>query len=473
MGSGAPVGATPCLVDVKRRVVRVLALALAPASCLTDVPGLAAETETETDGSDDATSPTSAPGSTGADDDADADADASAEGTVDDSDGSSDGTPCEDGDPECMDPGEAVWTVVLGEAGYDAAYALAVDGDRVLVVGERNSVGADSAPWSVRLAGADGAMQWERVSSANPGHSDLRGIVPMGDGRSIAVGNVPGESVKTAGYMEARDDAGESGFAPTYEYANTNYLLGVLADDAGGFHAVGYTGEPPGSIPLVLHYSANMSGGWEYDISSDDLGVFGFEGQLFGLDHAPNGNLVIVGARVVGDNSDAMVLVTNPQGDLLDEYMTGGAMDDGFVDVDVDADGLGVAIGRTATGDDSGEVLMLHFTLGDSLVSDWEHSWSEVMSTNANGFARDGDTVYIAAGTLDDPKDFTAYDSLVIRWDGENEEPTWAVPFEPDMAGRDYAMDVALYDDATIVACGVLTPDDADVEDAWIRRLAR
>lgn len=458
--------------------LRLIALTLAPSACFSDAPDLEGESETETDATggddddDDGTSPTSAPEST-ADGDADADADASADGTIDDSDGGTDSGPCEGDEPECLDPGDTVWSVVLGEAGYDAAYALAVDGDRVLVVGEREISGGDTSPWTARLSGVDGTVEWEQGTNASAGHSDLRAVVAAGDGRSVAAGNIPSESVTTAGYLEHRNDAGESGWTNTYTYADTNYLLGLALDDAGGFHAVGHTGDFPGAVPLLLHYADDGGGGWQQDFSSDELATFGVEGQLFGLDHAPNGSLVIAGARMSGATSDAWLVMIGPEGSVIDEHSTGGPMNDGFVDVDVDADGNGVAVGRSATGESSGELLVLHFAVGDALEPGWEHSWGEAMSTNPNGFARDGDALFIAAGVLDDPKDFTAYDSAVIRWDGEADDPTWVVPFETDMPGRDYAMDVALYDDETIVACGVVTPDDGDVEDAWIRRLAR
>ncbi len=443
---------------------------------MTDAPGLDAETDTESDtdaSTEDATSPTSAPEDTGAD--ADADATASVDGSSDGSDGSNDDAPCEDADPQCMDPGETVWTFVSGAPGYDAAYAVAVEGDRVLVVGERNAGRTNSAPWAAELAGADGNVTWDQVAPANVGHSDLRAVVPVDADRSLAVGNTPGEGVKTAGYVESRNAAGESGFSHSYSgIANTNYLLGLVLDDAGGFHAVGYSGALPESTPLLLHYTPGAGNGWNYESSSEDTAAFSdYPGQFFGVDIAPNGNLVLVGSRALGDFSDAMVLLATPDGQVLDEYVTGGDQHDGFVDVDVDAEGNGIAVGRIGTSGDNGDMLMLHFTVGDALEPGWEQPWGDAISTNPNGFARDGDTVFVAAGVLDDPDDPYAYDSLVLRWDGEAAGPTWAVPFEVGMPGGDYAMDVALFDEDTIIACGVVTADGGDDQDGWVRRLAR
>lgn len=470
--------ATPsCPSEMKRPIaLGVLALGLVPAGCLTDAPALEEETDTSSDtdvGTEDATSPTSAPEDTGTDADADADATASADGSSDGTDGSNDDAPCDDEDPECMDPGATVWTFVSNVPGYDAAYAIAAEGDRVLVVGERNAGRTNSAPWAAQLAGADGSVAWDMVASVNVGHSDLRAVVAVDADRSLAAGNTPGESVKAAGYLEGRDAAGESGFTHSYSgISNTNYLLGLLLDDAGGFHAVGYTGDFPESTPLLLHYTMGAGNSWNLDTSSDDTALFAdYQGQLFGVDVAPNGNLVLVGSRSVGDFSDAMVLLTTPDGQVVDESFTGGDLHDGFVDVDVDAAGNGIAVGRVGTEGDNGDLLMLHFTVGDALEPGWEHAWGDAISTNPNGFARDGDTVFVAAGMLDDPDDPYAYDSLVLRWDGDAAEPTWAVPFEASMPGGDYAMDVALFDDETIVACGVVTGKDD--QDAWVRRLAR
>jgi hypothetical protein len=397
------------------------------------------------------------------------------EDTIAGSGGGSDDTGgCVVGDPGCLTPGATVWTVVLGGDDNDGAYAIAIDDDQIVVAGEEGTPGG-SAPWLARLE-ADGATLWTHATAVGEGSNTLRDVVAVGGGDAAAVGSLAA-GAQIQGLFEARDVTGASIVSTSYSGADIVALLGMTADDEGAIWAVGSAsfGRSAPAEPLVLHY-VPAAGGWSVDFSSVESGALGsFEGALFGIDHAPNGELVAVGHLRDGGPSDAAILRFSAGGELLDTPVTFGGPDaDDFIGVAVDAEGRGVAVGRRGNGPTGSEILIVRFELGDVLAATSEHTWGDAPFTVANGFARDGDTIFIAAGTSADPSLTAAsFDSAILRWDADESEPTWVVPLEADSPGRDFASDVALAPDGTLVACGVLTPVDGENGDAWIRKLAR
>lgn len=426
------------------------------AGCFTDPPG--ASTDIDTGDSTSSADP--------------------ADATVDASDGSSasvdEGStgPCAPADPACVGPGETIWEHAFGGAGHDAVYDLIVDenGD-VVLAGEYGAAGG-SEPWFARFD-ADGNAAWSEPTALGEGADAIRGLARMGAGDILGVGWQHVATTNDA-YLETRDASGTTVASTTYDGGADDYLVSVLRRE-GSLFGVGFmqlvgASEP---TPLLLRHAID---GLALEHSSVELGTFAdVEGQLFGIAAAPNGNLVVVGTVRGPDGSyDASVQLVTPEGAMVGAPSTfGGPIDDDFFVVDVDETGSGIAVGRS-TSDEGSEVLMLHFTVdGDTVSEVWQYSWTEAPFTYANGFARDGDTVFIATGTTTDPAVGAAYDAMILRWDGRAGEPTWTVPFAEDWPYRDYASDVELAPDGTLVACGVVSTDEADQGDAWVRKLAR
>jgi hypothetical protein len=389
-------------------------------------------------------------------------------------DGASSGGPCAQEDPTCVEPGETIWEVLVGGAGHDAAYTLIVDDDGDVVVAGEYASGGGSDPWFTRFD-ADGNEAWSYPTASGEGVDAIRGLALMGGGVVLGVG---WQHVTTTGdaYVEARDASGTTVASTTYDGGADDFLISVLRRDDSlfsvGFMQLADTSEP---TPLLLRHAIDADA-LLLEHASVEHGTFdGVEGQLFGVAAAPNGNLVVVGAlRGRAGSYDASVQIVSPEGTLVSDPVTfGGSEYDDFYVVDVDETGSGVAVGRSIS-DVGSEILMVHFTVdGDTVSSQWEYSWTEAPFTYANGFTRDGDTVFIATGTTTDPAVPEAYDAMILRWDGTASEPTWTVPFAADAPHRDYASDVALSPDGTLVACGVVSPDENDLGDAWIRKLAR
>lgn len=388
--------------------------------------------------------------------------------------GSDDTGGCVAGGPDCLAPGATVWTVVLGGENNDGAYAIAIDGDQTVVAGEEGTPGG-SAPWLARLD-ADGATSWTRATEVGEGTNVLRDVVAVGGGDVAAVGSLAA-GVQIQGLLEARDLAGASIASISYSGADVVALLGMIADDDGAIWTVGSAafGRSEPAQPLVLHYLPAAEG-WSVDFSSVETGALGsLEGALFAIDHAPNGDLVAVGHLRDGGPPDAAILRFSAGGELLDTPATFGGPDaDDFTGVSVDAEGHGIAVGRRGIGPTGSEILLVRFELGDVIAATAEQTWGDAPFTVANGFARDGDTIFIAAGTSADPSlSAASFDSAILRWDADASEPAWVVALEDDSPGRDFASDVALAPDGTLVACGVLTPAGSENGDAWIRKLAR
>ena len=397
-------------------------------------------------------------------------------GTLEGSGESSGDPPCDPETSECVGPGETMWTIELGDAGNDGTYTVVVDGQRVVVGGELAS-GGGSVPWMVELDLADGTERWSEAGEVGEGLSVVRGLATVGDGVVAGVGSVEGMPTSGAGWLDVRDSMGAQIAAHRYTNATNSFLIGA-AVTGGHLWAAGFasdTGDPAQGYPLLLSYQPQGENAWALDFDSLLTGQLSmFEGALFDVAFTPTGDLIAVG-YVLNDGQDAVIMQFTAGGDYVDTPVTiGGEYDDGFVGVEIDSDGSGVAVGRDEKGQAISDVLIVPFQFGDSLVAGAARTWSDTPFASANEFARDGDALFIAVGTSHDPELLgPGFDSEIVRFDGDAAEPTWVVPFAADSPGRDYAADVALAPDDTIVVCGVFTPEGTGNGDGWVRRLKR
>jgi hypothetical protein len=301
----------------------------------------------------------------------------------------------------------------------------------------------------------------------------LRGLTVV-DGRLVGVGSSQsGATVRASAHWFASD--GAASWSDWQQPGGNSYMLAALPD-ASGFWSIGYWMVGPDQLqPLLLHYAGDGSG-FALDWSSADVGVLAdIEGQLFDADVAPSGDLVIVGSFQTGTSHDAGVLLVSAGGDLVDgPVLVGEGYEDGFVEVDVADDGSVVAVGNIGTGPTAWDMLIARFTVEGSIQPGPTTTWGDAAFTHANGFARDGDALFVALGTSDDPNlSAASFETSILRWDGDATEPTWTVPFADDSPNRDYGSDVELAADGTIVACGVMTPAGTENGPAWVRKIVR
>jgi hypothetical protein len=304
----------------------------------------------------------------------------------------------------------------------------------------------------------------------------MRGVAAVAGEGVAGVGSANAGS-DPHGLFEVRDDTGASVALLPFQANTTDFLLGVVAGPNSAL-AVGLTsplGDGSMATPLLIGYRLDGPGNWVFDWASSDTGQLdGFVGQLFDVATLPDGSIVAVGSIIAGDEtSDAGVMLFAPGGDYVDgPAIVGEGHDDDFTGVGVGEDGSVIAVGRLGSDGGGARLLIARFTVGNSIESDWTRTWGETVFSNANGVARDGDALFIAAGTAEDPSS-GELDTAILRWDGDADAPTWVVPYAEDSPGLDFAGDVALGPESTIVACGAFTPPGADTTDAWIRKLHR
>ena len=388
----------------------------------------------------------------------------------------SSGEPCMLGDPGCAAPGETIWNAVFGGAGNDGAYSMVVEGDAVVVGGEW-TMGASNVPWMLSVALDDGAQNWQAMADNGEGGAVTRGIAALGDGRVAGVGTVNETMLGSSTWLDVRDGSGGTIASHSFMPTTVNWLLGAaLSNDRlwmTGFAS--HTSDPQQPFPLLLSYHTVGGSAWTLDYNSVDTGELeSFEGATFELAFTGLGDIIAVG-YVIGNGQDAAILHFTSDGQLLESLLDiGGDFDDGFTAVAMDPDGSAVAVGRDGTSPTTADVLIYRFSVGDSVVPGEATTWGDGPFTSVNGFARDGDTLFLAAGTSTDPAlSGPSFDTAILRWDGDATEPTWVQTYAPDSPGRDYGSDVALAPDDTIVVCGVMTPEGSTEGDAWVRRIAR
>lgn len=377
---------------------------------------------------------------------------------------------CPDGD--CMpSSGETIWTVVQDEAFNIGIYTVVVTGEGDIVAGgavlDENEV---PRPWLGRYA-PDGTLSWTETSVAAGGRAHYRGLIALDDGRVVGVGGVVTGGELDDAWLRAVDADGEVVWQHELQTgSSTTYLLGVAPRSGGGLMAVGSASDTEGTRPFVATFEP-MQDGWQQGVHSEDSQEYvGTYGTMFSLVSRGNEFVVVGFTQQVSDGpSDAAVWRIDDNGYSIPPVATfGGEGDQDFVDI-VDDGGVLHVLGRTGMGDVSA-VRLARLGVGDSIVLEWEKTWSDLPFNVGNGLAVSGGVRYVAAST-NMGQDSDGFDTRVLRWDGEENMPRWAMPFADPSPGLDYAADVAVAPDGTIVAVGPVTPAGGNV-DGWIRKLA-
>lgn len=448
----------------RRRTAALVALAQLVA-CFKDAPSIGTSDATQSDsgssdGSTDGPSTSNDPTITTQADDSSDTSTASTD----------DGPSCSD--PPCVEPGTALWTTILGEAGSDGAYSVLVQDDAVFAFGER-AQGGGTDPWMGRLAIADGSVEWESTSPSNEGITVLRGATII-NGTLVAVGATEAGGIYN-GFFQAGSTTGSALFDVALGELGTAFLLDVIPSVDGAI-AVGWFDAGVGLEPWLVELVGD-EGQWTLQRDSHDEGTFlDMQGALFSVVARGDGSMVAVGFETNAASNDAVVMLLSPAGGPVGTpLVVGGAADDDFTQIGLVDDNTAIAVGRQSTEGNDSQIAIATVGLtgeGPSMVE--MRLWTDGASMVANGMANDGDTVFIAAGLSDNPDlPAEAFESRVMRFDAGQDTPTWVAPFEVDSPGRDYAADVAIVDDETIVVCGVATTGDDAGGNLWVRRIQR
>lgn len=367
--------------------------------------------------------------------------------------------------------GYPLWTVVQDETFNIGIYSVVVTGEGDIVAGgavlDEDEV---PRPWLGRYA-PDGTLLWTETSVAAGGRAHYRGLIALDDGRVVGVGGVVTGGELDDAWLRAVDADGEVAWQHELQTgSSTTYLLGVVPRAGGGLMAVGSASDSDGTRPFVATFNP-MQGGWEQGEHSEDSQEYvGTNGTMFSL--VPRGNeFVVVGftQQVMDGPSDAAVWRIDDNGYAVSPATTfGGEGDQDFVDI-VDDGGVLHVLGRIGMGDVSA-LRLARLGVGDSIVLEWEKTWSDLPFNVGNGLAVSGGVRYVAAST-NMGQESDGFDTRVLRWDGEENAPRWAMPFADPSPGLDYAADVAVAPDGTVVVVGPVTPEGGNV-DGWIRKLA-
>lgn len=381
-------------------------------------------------------------------------------------------TPGDGCEPDCSaTPGSPLWTVIYdGGVGHDGAYALAVDGKGNVVVGGGQAISAtDNDPW-VALYDSDGEEYWSNTISIGSGDDVVRGLGSAA-GRVITAGSFSVNADSSDGFAQVFASDGTPGWNETFDVGVNDYFIGVGVDP-DGFFTAGILDDGSGDTrPVVLHFLDN-GGDYSQNVSTEDTLAFaGRLGGFLAVTATPDGGALVVGFDNEGGASDALAAVLDAEGNLVGE--TGvfdcGSGDSDFTDVAFNADGTAQVVGRCGLSGELTSLWTARLAIAGGITMQWDATYDAGPFTAANGFARDGDVSFIAGSTETGGE----FDTIVLRWDGEAAEPTWVVPFAESSPGVDYAIDVALSPDDTIIAAGVVTQEGSDTSDGWVRKLAK
>ncbi len=382
------------------------------------------------------------------------------DGNTDDGDG------CES---DCQpSPGSAIWTVVEDSDAYLGAYTVAVTPSGEIVAAGATTVGEGNATWIARYDG-DGGKLWDATGGAGGWNDVFRGLALTDDERVIASGTHRAEGMLDVGYFEIYTADGEAGGAQELQLGATSYLIGAELGSGGRLLAFGGVDDGE-QHPLLASY-VPVAGGWQYELSTED--TMDFEGQpglAFDAAQLSDGRWIAVGFTFTGASSTrAAAWLVQPDGSQPELYELGDNGNDQFIDVVIEDDVVHV-VGRQATGDDDGEVWLAELELDDTLTLGWEATWADKSFNIANALAVADGVRFVAAST-NDGTEMEGLDTRVLRWDGHGAEPTWVSPFAADAPGRDYAGDVAVAPDGTVVVVGVVASPDGGEDTAWVRKL--
>ncbi|HWB81545.1 MAG TPA: myxococcus cysteine-rich repeat containing protein [Nannocystaceae bacterium] len=420
-------------------------------------------------------SPTSSPDGSGSEAPSGVCGDGAVEGDEICDDGNEqDGDGCES---DCRpSSGYPLWTVVEDEANTLAIYTVAVTPEGDIIAGGV-LVDADDLenPWLARYA-PDGTRLWTEATPAEGGEAHYRGLTVLADGRVLGVGAVKTQAEYDDAWLRVVDVDGNIAWQHEVQ-TNTadTYLLSIAPRQDGGFVGVGSATDASGTRPFVAPIDPNGDS-WQQGINSEDVGTYANDyGQMFSVVSYGTGLLVVGSARVDPmQPSDAAAWLLTADGDALGPPdVFGGEGDQDFIDVAVDGDDVH-AIGRSGMGTVSA-LRIAKLDVGDSVALAWEQPWSDEQFNVGNALAASGGVRYVAASTTPDPDNSDAYDSRVLRWDGEESDPRWSMPYEDPSPGLDYAADVAIAPDGTVVVVGPMTPEaggDVGSINAWVRKLA-
>lgn len=394
-----------------------------------------------------------------------------------------DGEPCDDGNDvpgdgcefDCTpSSGLPYWTVIdEGEGSRGGAYVViaATDGD-VVVGGARGSSATTSDPWVARYD-ADGGVRWSDAMAAGEGNDVIRGLAAIDDG-VVAVGAFDPVVGQHHGLVRVFDDDGAMLWSDDYWYEPTQVvLLGVAGREAGGWFAAGTAIEDATSTSALLRYDGQAD--WSRAVSTVEDGSFeGHFGTIFAIVEDPTGRALAVGSDYTSGNgighTQAWAALLQPDGSVLRESYFGGEGDDDLVDV-VLMGNTAYAVGRLGGFGESSQAWLVRLQVDDMIQVSWQATWSDASFTVANGLATNGSTHYVAAATSPGGTP-EGYDARILRWEDGADVPTWVVPFEDDAPGSDFASDVAIASDGTVVAVGAVTPAGTSDRRAWVRKLA-
>lgn len=389
---------------------------------------------------------------------------------------------CDDGndviadgcEPDCTpSSGQPYWTVVEPGGGFpDGAYVItaAPDGD-VVVGGARGTSATTSNPWVARYA-ADGTSQWNDDAAAGDGADVIRGLALIDDD-VVAVGSFDAGAGLLHGLLRVFDGGGGEIWSDGYGFEPTSVvLLGVAPRSAGGWFAGGSTSLDTEASAALLGYEG-ASPAWLRTASTPESGTLeGQFGTIFAIAEDLTGRAVAVGTDDGGADkgSDAWVAILEADGTVLREAAFGGSGDDDFVDLVLDGSTVHV-VGRHANGSAASDLWLARLQVDDTIQLGWQALWSDASFTVGNGLVAEGGTRYIA-GATSPGGELDGYDARVLRWDGEAAAPTWVVPFDDLAPGTDFASDLTIAADGTVVVCGAVTPAGTGDRQAWIRKLA-
>ncbi len=398
------------------------------------------------------------------------------DGTIDD------GEVCDDGNDVTADgceidcrpsSGQPYWTVVEPGGGFrDNAHVIiaAPNGD-VVVGGARGTSDTTSNPWVARYA-ADGTLQWDDDATAGEGADLICGLAWIDDD-VVAVGSFDTGASLQHGLLRVFDGGGAETWSDGYGFEPASMiLLGVAPRSAGGWFAGGSTSLDTEASAALLGYEG-VSPAWLLTTSTPESGTLeGQLGTIFALAEDATGRVIAVGSDDGGTDkgSDAWIAIIEADGTLLHEAAFGGSGDDDFVDLVLDGSTVHV-VGRHASGAEASDLWLARLQVDDTIQLGWQAMWSDASFTVGNGLVADGRTRYIA-GATSQGGDLDGYDARVLRWDGEAAAPTWVVPFDDVAPGTDFASDVTIAADGTVVVCGGVTPVGTGDRQAWIRKLA-
>ena len=311
---------------------------------------------------------------------------------------------------------EAYWIALLGGAGYDIFFGVAVDSsDNIICVGWTGSDGAGSSDGLIAKYNSSGTLQWDRTLGGT-GADVFYGVTVDSSDNIICAGYTTSDGAGSNDCFIAKyNSSGTLQWDRTLGGTGFDRFEAVTVDSSDNYICVGYTNSDGAGNYDALIAKYNSSGTLQWDRTLGGTGSDYFDSVT--VDSSDN--IICAGMCISGSagSFDGFIAKYNSSGTLQWDRRLGGGSLDYFYGVAVDSSDNIICAGKTQSdGAGNNDALIAKYNSSGTLQ--WDRTLGGTGTEYFNAIAVDSSDNYICAGGTQSDCFIAKYNSSgTLQWD--------------------------------------------------------